>query len=247
MDLVAGEDDARARATLVEMQSRISLGPHRALGVDEGATREQIRAAFLALTKTFHPARFGRMAVDVQKLSNEVFLGIKGAHETMLKAMGLSSRAPTNSAPPGRFARSASPPPDRATTGKMPPLTPTPRSATPSFGVTIVAPGRVTANIPTTRLGPASTVVSDDDPDFKKALQLIASRQWAEAGQLFMKLRGRDNSSKRFRALHCYTRAREAEAAGQRAAAVQELERALQFEPDLPEAKSALAELHRRP
>lgn len=87
-----GDDDARARATLTEMQLRISQGPHAALGVAEAATAEQVRAAFLALTKQFHPARFGRLATDVQRLSNEVFLGIKAAHDQMLKQLGVGKR-----------------------------------------------------------------------------------------------------------------------------------------------------------
>jgi hypothetical protein len=238
------------------MQSRISLGPHRALGVDEGATPEQIRAAFLGLTKTFHPARFGRMAVEVQKLSNEVFLGIKGAHEALLKSIGAPMRpqASASAAPAaaiangtGRFARSASPPPERTTTAKMPPLGP--RNATPAFGVTIVP--RTTGPIPTAAAAPiatpASTVVRDDDPDYQKMLAAVAAKQWAEATQLLVKLRARDSISKRFKALQCYVRGFEAANAGNRAAAVADFERALQFEPDLPEAKSALAELHRRP
>jgi hypothetical protein len=250
------------------MQSRISLGAHRALGVDEGATAEQIRAAFLGLTKTFHPARFGRMAVEVQRLSNEVFLGIKGAHEALLKAIGAPTRryasASASAAPSaaatangtGRFARSASPPPERTTTGKVPPLGP--RQATPAFGVTIVP--RTTGPIPTATattttttatpppsVGPASAIVRDDDPDYKKMLVAVAAKQWSEATPLLVKLRARDSVSKRFKALQCYVRARGLEAEGNRAAATADFERALQFEPDLPEAKSALAELHRRP
>ena len=88
-----GDDDARARATLNEMQLRISQGPHAALGVAEAATAEQVRTAFLALTKQFHPARFGRLATDVQKLSNEVFLGIKAAHDQLLKQLGAGKRS----------------------------------------------------------------------------------------------------------------------------------------------------------
>lgn len=88
-----GDDDARARATLTEMQSRISQGPYAALGVGEAATAEQVRTAFLELTKRFHPARFGRLATDVQRLSNEVFLGIKAAHDQLLKQLGAAKRS----------------------------------------------------------------------------------------------------------------------------------------------------------
>jgi hypothetical protein len=84
------------------MAVRISRGPHIALGLAEITTPEQVRAAFLELTKQFHPARFGRMSSEVQKMSNEVFLGIKSAHDTMMRTLG----APTK---PGRMVTGAIP------------------------------------------------------------------------------------------------------------------------------------------
>ena len=53
---------------------------------------ESVRSAFLTLTKQFHPARFGRMSNELQRLSNEVFLGIKAAHELLLKSLGVTTR-----------------------------------------------------------------------------------------------------------------------------------------------------------
>ena len=75
------------------MQFRIAEGPTSALNIGEVVTPEEVRAAFLALTKQYHPARFGRLSPEIQKLSNEVFLGIKGAHDHMLKALGSSTAA----------------------------------------------------------------------------------------------------------------------------------------------------------
>ncbi len=75
------------------MQFRIAEGPTSTLGIGEIVTPEEVRSAFLALTKQYHPARFGRLSVEIQKLSNEVFLGIKGAHDHMLKALGSSTIA----------------------------------------------------------------------------------------------------------------------------------------------------------
>jgi hypothetical protein len=89
---VAGEEDLRARAVLAEMQMRISQGPYSALSVAESASAEEVRQAFLQLTKQFHPARFGRHAVDVHRLANEVFLGIKSAHDQLIKHLGSSGR-----------------------------------------------------------------------------------------------------------------------------------------------------------
>lgn len=247
---MAGTDEARARATLVEMQSRISSGPHAALGVGEGATPEQVRAAFLALTKTFHPARFGRMSPEVQRLSNEVFLGIKGAHETLLKLLGVPSRAPATGS--GSFPRSASPPLER-TTQRMPPIA---RPMTPPFGVRVVAgaprpgtppqpdTGRITVPLAPVAQVPVQSV--DERLELQRALELMSTRSWNAARQAVTSLAARVPTSKHYRALLCYTRGREAQAAGKGEEAVMELQRALQFDPDLGQAKQALAELLRK-
>jgi hypothetical protein len=131
-----GDDEARARATLLEMQARLSQGAHIVLGVAELATAAQVRTAFLELTKQYHPARFGRMSTDLQRMSNEVFLGIKSAHESMLRTLGVSAK-------PNRAAGSGSMPPVIEQTqrgyGAEPPV----RRATPPSGYA-AQPGRAT-------------------------------------------------------------------------------------------------------
>jgi hypothetical protein len=77
------------------MAERIGSGPHAALGIDSAATPGEIRTAFLELTKTYHPARFGRMSPETQRFANEVFLGLRAAHETLAKP----ARAPTQQMP----------------------------------------------------------------------------------------------------------------------------------------------------
>ena len=86
-------DESTARATLIAMQGRIAQGPYVALGVPEDASIDEVRGAFLMLTKQFHPARFGRMSIELQKLSNEVFLGIKSAHDLLMRASGGAARS----------------------------------------------------------------------------------------------------------------------------------------------------------
>ena len=121
------------------MQLRITQGPYVTLGVPEGAPLEQVRSAFLALTKQFHPARFGRMAIDIQRLSNEVFLGIKAAHDSLVKALGGGKRAAQSGGIPvlqpdgstrasggaaGRAGASGAIPVQARQTGAMPPVDP---------------------------------------------------------------------------------------------------------------------------
>lgn len=92
---MAADEELRARAVLAEMQMRIARGPHAALSIPQTATAEQVRAAFLQLTKQFHPARFGRMSGEIHRLANEVFLGIKDAHDQLTKQLGSSGRVMT--------------------------------------------------------------------------------------------------------------------------------------------------------
>lgn len=77
----------------MEMQSRIAQGPQFALGLGDEVSPEVVRGAFLQLTKKFHPARFGRMSTEIQRLSNEVFLGIKSAHDVLQRTLGGGLRA----------------------------------------------------------------------------------------------------------------------------------------------------------
>lgn len=91
---MAADEERRARAVLAEMQMRISQGPYAALSIAEAASAEEVRAAFLQLTKQFHPARFGRMSSEVHRLANEVFLGIKDAHDQLTRQLGSSGRMP---------------------------------------------------------------------------------------------------------------------------------------------------------
>jgi hypothetical protein len=132
---------------LAEMLMRISQGPFAALSVHETATAEEVRAAFLDLTKQFHPARYGRMSPDLQKMATEVFLGIKAAHDQMTKALGSTGRrrqvsgVPTNATTTGTergvgAPRAGTPPiartpPTRPSTPLITPSAGTPRPSTP--------------------------------------------------------------------------------------------------------------------
>lgn len=121
-------DEAQARTMLAEMQARLSRDPYEALGLPPGATPSDVRHAFLALTKRFHPARFGRMPPATQKLANEVFLALRAAHDTLAR--------PTVKAP---AQRPTGPLPVMARTSTRPQGS---RTATPAAGVPAApAPG----------------------------------------------------------------------------------------------------------
>jgi len=272
---------------------RISRGPHVALGVAELSTPEQVRAAFLELTKRYHPARFGRMSPDVQRMSNEVFLGIKAAHETMLRALGASvkpgrttpsgaipaiaaegsqampvagarpnaapAQARTSTGPIPRVAAAGTQAPPATRAGSPPPARPgTPpqervvRAPTPALGVPFARPGtppQTRPGSPPTAPGPVAprpVVEFDEQAGLDVAKAHLARRDWAKARQTLHDLAARVPQSKPYRALLCYARGREAQAAGKPEDAKLEFERALQLDPDLRDARVALAEIQRK-
>jgi hypothetical protein len=88
--------------------------------------------------------------------------------------------------------------------------------------------------------------VFDEQAELTQALDHMTAKNWVAARNVLHGLAARVPASKQYRALLCYTRGREAQAAGKGEEAAMELQRALQLDPDLALAKSALAELLRR-
>jgi curved DNA-binding protein CbpA len=195
-DFVAGIDEASARSVLAAMQDRLARDPASALGLVANATADDVRAAFLQLTKQYHPVRFGRMALDIRRLSNEVFLALRAAHDALAKA----SRRPL--------------------------------------------PSRVGRPHGTIRQAGGDQVVAPVDE--AAALDLLQRQQWDQARSVLHQLSARDPGSKRIRALMCYARGREAQLDRRVDDARVELQDALELDPDLQLAKTALTELFTR-
>jgi len=298
------------------MQLRLSRGAHIALGLQNSDPSPQdVRSAFLQLTKQFHPARFGRLSTETQKLSTEVFLGIKSAHESLLRAVGgvvrgggrtnqsgavpmlnndrdttrpIATRAVGTQQPaisrtmtptrhgvgsgagahnfgsravspvPAAPLRGVSPVAQRpgtppGTSPGTPPRTPpqTPPITRPS--PPIIAPPAPAATDPATDRGTGewppqlkTAPAFDERVELEQVITALATKNWGQAKTLLNSLAARVPSSKQYRALLAYTRGREAQTSGRGEDAVTEFQRALQFDPDLQQAKSAMAELLRR-
>lgn len=96
------EEEVRAKQLLLDMMDLLSSDPYMAMGLIPSATPADIRRAFLARTKQFHPARFARMAPDIQRLANEVFLALRAVHETMAKPQVKAPPRPSPLAPATR-------------------------------------------------------------------------------------------------------------------------------------------------
>lgn len=257
------------------MQVRLSRDPHEALGIPGGAGAPEVRNAFLSLTKQFHPAKFARMATDVQKLANEVFLALRAAHDCLSRASvtpkqsgpiptlrGPQQRAlimptstPTNGTKVTQPLRSISPAtrpsgpwsgqplendPARARLAhRSPPAT----SRSPSGATPTVARTPLTS---TTRPAPPVAGAGDTDRELSPILQLFADGQVAAARVALESLTTRSPTVVRFEALLHYAKGREAQLAKQIDVARVELQDALQLDPELQLAKTALAELFTR-
>jgi len=257
---VAGLDEARARSVLADMQDRLARDPSAALGIAAGATVEDVRTAFLELTKQFHPVRFGRMAVDVQKMANEVFLSLRAAHDALAKALRRQT---------GPLPRIPAPTPAQATplvvpangsgrTGQTAALRPAPRPAGDATGerAPVQPPARLPLRPPVppapASRPPVRPVVAAPAPpappprDENAVIDLLARQQWDQAKTALHQLLARDPSSKRIKALMCYARGREAQLDRRVDDARVELQDALDLDPDLQLAKTALTELFTR-
>jgi hypothetical protein len=267
---VAGLDEARARSALADMQERLARGPIVALGLTASATAEDARAAFLQLTKHYHPVRFGRMASDIQKLANEVFLSLRAAHDSVVKAL----RRPTGPIPPmtgpanGRGqalpssragVRPAADTGERpmvppgvahgagaaAAPGAAPGVSPIPASGPRPAMPRPVAPAAPGPRAPAT-VRPVGSAPPTTARDEAAVLDLLQRQQWDQARTALHQLSARDPGSKRIRALEAYARGREAQLDRRLDDARVELQDALELDPDLQVAKTALTELFTR-
>jgi hypothetical protein len=82
--------------------------------------------------------------------------------------------------------------------------------------------------------------------DEAAVLELLQHQQWDQARSALHQLAAREPSSKRIRALMCYARGREAQLDRRVDDARVELQDALELDPDLQIAKTALTELFTR-
>ena len=115
------------------MKRKLERGAYAALGVVEGANPQVARAAFLQLTKVYHPAKFAREAPDIVRQANEVFLALRAAYETVSP---VARKLQTGSA--SGFARR----PNEESVREVRDMTPAPSSRPPTSGGQNPGPGR---------------------------------------------------------------------------------------------------------
>ncbi len=76
--------DAEVRSRLEDELERLrACDSFAALGLGYDANDRQVRAAFLRITKTYHPNRFARRNPEIFRLANEVFLRMNKAYSRL--------------------------------------------------------------------------------------------------------------------------------------------------------------------
>ncbi len=262
------------------MQARLGRDPQEALGLAGSPSALDVRNAFLTLTKRFHPAKFARMAPDIQRLANEVFLSLRAAHDNLSRP----SVSPTRKSGPMPTLQQMrvtqqqppiAPTPQRAPTGQNPVMPqrapsappvaspaqvtqpmrpfanprPAPTNANPRPPEDPQRPARMAQPSPppgqVRSAAPAPTTATGGDP-LTPILELIKLGQIAAARVALETLTARAANVPRYQALLHYARGREAQLAKRVDEARVELQDALQIDPDLALAKTALAELFTR-
>jgi tetratricopeptide (TPR) repeat protein len=215
-----------------------------------------VRAAFLEVTKQFHPSRFARRDRDIVRQANEVFLRLKAAYDQLRSEEGLGRARQRHSEGSGQVrARAATVPAS-------------PRARTEADGDAQVArevepddapPGptgkgkaraaRGTAP-PDQRHPRAISVVEQvlernqrDSALFDEASDLCEQGRWGEARRLYHQLAVDNSHVKRYRVHMHYAWGREHQQAGRLEEARAEYRRVLDLDPEFAAAERAVAGL----
>jgi len=140
-----GRDGAVVQADLREVIER-AKDARAMLGLRPTDGAVEARAAFHALCKKYHPARFARSSAETVRLANEAFLAIKHAYDELVEAEGAKPEAPRAGG-----TRGSNPPPAKPGPGAV---IPRPQVPSPAIARTTTPVGPAVART-TTPVGPA--------------------------------------------------------------------------------------------
>jgi hypothetical protein len=136
-DGVTGSADRRRVVSGLQTQFEAirSADPFRVLGLDHHAGVEDIRHAYVRLTKVYHPNRFALEDPHTRDLANEVYLVIRRAYDLLLDDAGRQRwRERVAPSPTGANPRPHTTP---AVSGALPPVT----AVSSGLGVGTIRPG----------------------------------------------------------------------------------------------------------
>jgi tetratricopeptide (TPR) repeat protein len=230
---------------------------------------EQYRAAFLIITKTYHPNRFARRPEDIRRLANHVYILLKEAYESVKDASlelereaadrrlveakanaANAAKAPRKRAPStGSSSNSGKGLPDPAVLATRRAMK-NRRAAELKQGLgSGVTPGtgKRTAQVraatdPKTEQSDAQKR-ADEDRRFERAINQMRITDFVTAATTFKELAVGRPSEKRFRMHMHYAQGRVQQAMGQHEEARAEYKRALGLDANFTEAHQAMETL----
>jgi len=216
-----------------------------ALGIPASASLPEIRLAFLELAKTYHPTKFARQVPEIQRQATEVFLALRAAYE----GLGKEARRQSQPSMPARQPRPNAALRQPTPAGGIPAMPPARLTPQPPAQPASTTPARGTA-MPTRppyapNGGARATPGKPEDP-LTAILDLVQKGQWESARSALHILTAKAPTVPRYHAMLAYVRGREAQLARRLDEARVELMHALQLDPDLDLAKTALGELFTR-
>jgi len=260
-----GQDEVSARALLDDLQQRLARGPHEALGIPPTAALPEIRLAFLELAKTYHPTKFARQAPDIQRQATEMFLALRAAYEGLGKEMRRQSQPAMPARQPNPGSALAQTSPSAAARPASAARPPTPAGGIPAMPVRVATPpvrASGATRPPLTQPAPATngggrpgtgghaavspSLLGRPEDQLAPILEQVQRGQWEAARAALIALTGKFPTVPRFHAMLAFVRGREAQLARRLDEARVELMHALQLDPDLEVAKTALGELFSR-
>lgn len=89
-------DDQVATTLIAKLDELGQADPLSALDLEPGASQDQLRQRFLALTKIWHPSKYARRSIKVRRLATEVFLMLRKAYERGQASAGQTSAGQTS-------------------------------------------------------------------------------------------------------------------------------------------------------
>ena len=242
---MAGQDEVSARALLDDLEQRLARGPHVALGIPASASLPEIRLAFLELAKTYHPTKFARQDPEIQRQATEVFLALRGAYE----GLGKEARRQSQPAMPARQPRPNAPARSPTPVGGIPAMPPPRMTPPPQAQPVPITPARGTS-VPTrppyANNGGARAAAGKPEDPLAAILDQVQKGHWEAARSALHILTAKNPTVPRYHAMLAYVRGREAQLARRLDEARVEFMHALQLDPDLDLAKTALGELFTR-
>lgn len=240
-------------AIVVELEATLARfrgEPRAAFGLGAEVSVATVRAAFMALCKRYHPAKFARCSPPTIRLANEAFLAMRRAYDDLLRALqGPSApragrgaaRTPVLGVPIVTTPRpviapttpaAVPPPPAR------PPITPPARAPTQPVARPPATAARPIHRGPT--LSPKLDAPPPVDDRLDRALDHLRNKRWPEARVVLTELATAAPTDPRYRAYLHYLRGWEAFELGKDTEARGEWKRALACDPGLGLAKWAL-------